>query len=111
VYALEPVIVDIVDLLGAPLTFSVGGVAVLLSGYALKKTSLDLFKANESHVMPKEKAKQSKFGLITGDSRASSAGTATANRAWDSLTHGQRANGSRSGDRLCAGSFLVPTDG
>lgn len=64
VYALEPIIVDIVDLLGAPLTFSVGGVAVLLSGYALKRTSMDLFKSNESNVMPLEKSKDSKFGLI-----------------------------------------------
>jgi hypothetical protein len=46
VYALEPVIVDIIDYLGAPLTFMVGGVAVFLSGYALKKNSLGLFKQN-----------------------------------------------------------------
>lgn len=43
--ALEPVIVDIIDYLGAPVTFMVGGVAVFLSGYALRKNSLDLFKA------------------------------------------------------------------
>ncbi|MDQ2658747.1 MAG: MFS transporter [Bacteroidota bacterium] len=44
VYALEPVIVDIIDYLGAPVTFMVGGVVVFLSGYALKKNSLGLFR-------------------------------------------------------------------
>ena len=44
VYSLEPVIVDIIDYLGAPITFIIGGVAVFLSGYALRKTSLGLFK-------------------------------------------------------------------
>ena len=44
VYSLEPVIVDIIDYLGAPITFIAGGVAVFLSGYALKKNSLGLFK-------------------------------------------------------------------
>jgi MFS family permease len=36
VNALEPVIVDIIDFIGAPLTFIVGGAGVFLSGYALK---------------------------------------------------------------------------
>lgn len=44
VYALEPVIVDIIDYLGAPVTFMLGGVVVFLSGYALKKYSLGLFQ-------------------------------------------------------------------
>lgn len=44
--ALEPVIVDIIDFLGAPFTFMVGGLAVFLSGYALKKNSLDLFHSS-----------------------------------------------------------------
>lgn len=44
VYSLEPVIVDIIDYLGAPITFMIGGVTVFLSGYALKKHSLGLFK-------------------------------------------------------------------
>lgn len=43
VYSLEPVIVDIIDFLGAPITFIVGGLAVFTSGYALKTTSLSLF--------------------------------------------------------------------
>lgn len=42
-YSLEPVIVDIIDYLGAPITFITGGVIVFLSGYALKKNSLNLF--------------------------------------------------------------------
>ena len=45
VYSLEPVIVDLIDFLGAPVTFMVGGVAVFLSGYALKKNSMSLFSA------------------------------------------------------------------
>lgn len=46
VYAIEPVVVDIIDYLGAPITFIVGGVATLASGYAMKKNSLGLFKQN-----------------------------------------------------------------
>lgn len=46
VYALEPVIVDIIDYLGAPLTFIAGGLIVFSSGYALKKNSLGLFKVS-----------------------------------------------------------------
>lgn len=44
VYSLEPVIINIIDYLGPPITFMTGGVAVFLSGYALKKHSLGLFK-------------------------------------------------------------------
>lgn len=47
VYALEPVIVDIIDFFGAPITFIAGGLAVFLSGWALRKNSLGLFKTNE----------------------------------------------------------------
>lgn len=49
VYSLEPVIVDLIDYLGAPITFMMGGVAVFVSGYALKKNSLSLFKNNPAH--------------------------------------------------------------
>lgn len=42
-YALEPVIVDIIDYLGAPLTFISGGLVVFLSGYFLRENSLGLF--------------------------------------------------------------------
>jgi len=43
IYSLEPVIVDLIDYLGAPITFIFGGLAVFVSGYALKKNSLSLF--------------------------------------------------------------------
>jgi len=48
VYSLEPVIVDLIDYLGAPSTFMIGGAAVFVSGYALKKNSLSLFTNNPS---------------------------------------------------------------
>jgi MFS family permease len=48
VYSLEPVIVDIIDFLGAPVTFIIGGVAVFLSGYALRKNSLGLFRLTDN---------------------------------------------------------------
>lgn len=44
IYAFEPIIVDIIDYLGAPITFIIGGVVVLASGYAMQKNSLGLFK-------------------------------------------------------------------
>jgi MFS family permease len=43
-YALEPVVVDLIDFIGAPLTFMAGGVVVFLSGYALRRNSLSLFQ-------------------------------------------------------------------
>lgn len=46
IYSLEPVIVDIIDYAGAPLTFVAGGVVVFLSGYSLKQNSLGLFQQN-----------------------------------------------------------------
>jgi MFS family permease len=46
ILAIEPVIVDIIDYLGAPITFIAGGAATLASGYAMKKNSLGLFKQN-----------------------------------------------------------------
>jgi MFS family permease len=65
IYSVEPVIVDIIDYLGAPLTFICGGVVVFLSGYALKKTSLGLFKqtANEE-AEPDIKSQKSQYGFI-----------------------------------------------
>jgi MFS family permease len=42
-YSLEPVIIDLIDYLGAPITFMVGGIAVFFSGLALKKNSIRLF--------------------------------------------------------------------
>ncbi|MBL7870740.1 MAG: hypothetical protein JNM78_03940 [Cyclobacteriaceae bacterium] len=49
IYSLEPVIVDLIDFVGAPLTFMFGGIAVFVSGYALKKNSISLFKNNPAH--------------------------------------------------------------
>ncbi len=46
-YSLEPVIVDIIDYIGAPVTFISGGFVVFLSGYALKKNSMSLFEKND----------------------------------------------------------------
>jgi len=47
IYALEPVIVDIIDYLGAPITFMAGGTVLFLSGYALKRNSLSLFSQQD----------------------------------------------------------------
>ncbi len=68
IYSLEPVIVDIIDYLGAPLTFITGGCIVFLSGYALKKTSLGLFKLSGNKEAKPEKvnvaAEKSAYGFI-----------------------------------------------
>lgn len=48
IYSIEPVIVDIIDYAGAPITFMAGGAVVFLSGYALKKNSLTLFKLSDN---------------------------------------------------------------
>ncbi len=65
-YALEPVIVDIIDYLGAPITFITGGVIVFLSGYALKRNSLTLFNssANKSMASFKLDTQKSQYGYI-----------------------------------------------
>lgn len=65
-YALEPVIVDIIDYLGAPITFISGGVIVFLSGYALKKNSLTLFNSsgNKSMASFKLDTQKSQYGYI-----------------------------------------------
>jgi len=41
-YSLEPVIVDIIDFLGGAATFAVGGIIVSVSGYLLRKYSLEV---------------------------------------------------------------------
>ena len=66
IYSLEPVIVDIIDYLGAPVTFIVGGVAVFLSGYALKKNSLGLFKqsGNREAMGPEGQLIRSPYAFI-----------------------------------------------
>ncbi|WP_165824062.1 MFS transporter [Pseudochryseolinea flava] len=69
IYAIEPVIVDIIDTLGAPLTFITGGVVVLLSGYALKKNLFDLFSTtNNKESFPvdsfQKDNRKSRYGMI-----------------------------------------------
>lgn len=41
-YSIEPIIVSIIDFIGAPLTFVVGGVAVFLSGLLLRKNTTSM---------------------------------------------------------------------
>ncbi|HYG02056.1 MAG TPA: MFS transporter [Chryseosolibacter sp.] len=67
IYAFEPVIVDIIDYIGAPLTFVAGGLVTLLSGYAMQKNSLGLFKQSgnrEPSPDVQAKAKRSDYGFI-----------------------------------------------
>jgi MFS family permease len=45
-YSLEPVIVDIIDYIGAPATFIAGGLLTFLTGFALKKNAMDIFGKN-----------------------------------------------------------------
>lgn len=48
IYSIEPIIVDVIDAIGAPLTFIAGGVVTVASGYALKKNSLSLFSHSDN---------------------------------------------------------------
>lgn len=66
IYALEPVIVDLIDYLGAPITFMLGGVVTFASGYALKKNSLGLFRhsGNAEAKRASEKGSHSPYALI-----------------------------------------------
>jgi MFS family permease len=67
IYAFEPVIVDIIDYLGAPVTFVIGGVVVLASGYAMQKNSLGLFKQSgekEASIGSDSKSGNSSYGFI-----------------------------------------------
>lgn len=65
-YSLEPVIVDIIDYIGAPLTFVTGGVVVFVSGLALKRNSLSLFQVNQNkkNVSFKIDTQKSQLGFI-----------------------------------------------
>jgi MFS family permease len=65
IYAIEPVIVDIIDYLGAPITFITGGVVTLLSGYAMKKNSLGLFKQNGNKEISRQEKMKTSFGDFT----------------------------------------------
>ncbi len=69
IYSIEPVIIDIIDFLGAPVTFITGGVVVFISGYALKKNTLSLFKlSNNEEAGPiasvASETQESHFGFI-----------------------------------------------
>jgi hypothetical protein len=70
IYSLEPVIVEIIDYIGAPLTFISGGVVVFISGLALKRNSLGLFKStgNKESVQHQPKfvldVQKSTYGFI-----------------------------------------------
>jgi MFS family permease len=68
-YSLEPVIVEIIDYLGAPITFITGGIVVFASGYALKRNSLGLFMRQEMETKRpmasfKLDTKKSNYGFI-----------------------------------------------
>jgi MFS family permease len=66
VHALEPVIVHIIDYVGAPITFILGGAVVFVSGYALKRNSLSLFKVNgkEERNPLQQEASVSAYGFV-----------------------------------------------
>lgn len=66
IYSLEPVIVDLIDYLGAPITFMLGGVVVFVSGYALKKNSLSLFNNKDQRPRTEFKfdTQRSNYGYI-----------------------------------------------
>ncbi len=67
-YSLDPVIVDIIDYLGAPFTFFLGGLLIFISGFVFKK--VHIYQTNTSE--DKDKTTSSSFvkvfgvGLITG---------------------------------------------
>lgn len=69
-YSLEPIIVDIIDYIGAPLTFISGGVVVLISGIALRKNTLSLFEATKNREQEidaqtqEAKQRKSAYGFI-----------------------------------------------
>jgi MFS family permease len=64
IYALEPVIEDIIDYLGAPITFITGGLVVFISGYALKRNTLNLFALSDGKEVPFTKHAEAKFMQI-----------------------------------------------
>jgi MFS family permease len=67
IYAFEPVIVDIIDYMGAPLTFILGGAVTLASGYAMQKNSLGLFKqtgSREPQGAAPDKSTRSSYAFI-----------------------------------------------
>lgn len=62
-YSLEPVIVDIIEFLGGAATFAVGGIIVSISGYLLRKYSLEVTVSGKE-TRPDDKQPQSKLGKV-----------------------------------------------
>ncbi len=62
-YALEPSIVDLITLFGAPLTFVVGGVLILSTGLLMRQTAGQLDTLQQESV-PQKKSASSHYGLI-----------------------------------------------
>lgn len=66
-YALEPVIVDLVDFLGAPLTFVVGGVITAGSGYLMKKNTGKMLDGIVADVKKEDKKKSDySYAFVVG---------------------------------------------
>lgn len=66
-YALEPIIVDLVDFLGAPLTFVVGGVITAGSGYLMKKNTGKMLDGVVADVKKEDKKKSDyTYAFIVG---------------------------------------------
>lgn len=64
IYAIEPVIIDVINFLGAPITFAAGGVAVGVSGYFLTKNSKKIFDNLPKEEVNDDKKEKSDFGVI-----------------------------------------------
>lgn len=67
IYAIEPVIQDVINYLGAPFTFALGGVAVGISGYFLKSNSNEVFDKLSSQAAAEEEkssAGKSDFPMV-----------------------------------------------
>ncbi len=63
VYSLEPVIVNIINFVGAPSTFALGGMIVLISGWNLRKNSMHLLKGETKDEIVADR-QRSNFGLV-----------------------------------------------
>lgn len=61
--AIEPSIIDIIEVVGAPITFALGGSLVFLTGYFLQSTTKNL-SANQSNVEAYENVEKSNFILV-----------------------------------------------
>jgi MFS family permease len=66
-YALEPVVVALVDFFGATLTFVVGGILIGVTGYIFLKVSRDevLVRKQEQKMTPENKEQKSNFLLVS----------------------------------------------